>query len=226
SYLEKLDDVGRMEACGMHRETDAADGVDRVHIFARTFNIPQRYFYRWYDVNRNRWSAWERVPVDIEGDHLIPVAWNRRLHLFWPVFVEKPDQFANQQLPKGSDPLTQWEIKMAWSEYRQRRWTAKAISSKAIISSCAEQDASFGNVPLSLFYLPAKAEHFFHAITDGEELAISCRRRFDALAQRALVKVDEPYVSPVTGEVPEWHLVRHEVVGVFSFIGCRGRAEI
>jgi hypothetical protein len=36
------------------------------------------------------WSAWERVDLDIEGDHLLPVIWNRRLHLFWAVSAALP----------------------------------------------------------------------------------------------------------------------------------------
>jgi hypothetical protein len=51
SYLEKLDDVGRLDIRGMCREKKVADGIDRVHIFARTFNPPHFYFYRRYDVN-------------------------------------------------------------------------------------------------------------------------------------------------------------------------------
>ena len=26
------------------------------------------------------------LDVDIEGDHLIPIIWERRLHLIWPIF--------------------------------------------------------------------------------------------------------------------------------------------
>ena len=35
-------------------------------------------------VDSAHWTAWEKVDLDIEGDHLIPVVWNRRLYLFWP----------------------------------------------------------------------------------------------------------------------------------------------
>jgi HSP90 family molecular chaperone len=35
------------------------------------------------------------VNVDIEGDHLIPIVYNRRLYIFWPHFEEKADK--NQQ---------------------------------------------------------------------------------------------------------------------------------
>ena len=37
------------------------------------------------------WTPWEKVELDIEGDHLIPVVWNRKLMLIWPVFTEKAE---------------------------------------------------------------------------------------------------------------------------------------
>jgi hypothetical protein len=241
SYLEKLDDVGRLETCGMHREKNIADGVDRVHIFARTFNIPHLYFYRCYDVLRNRWSAWERVPVDIEGDHLIPVVWNRRLHLFWPMFVEEPDDAATAKLPEGSDPLTLWEIKMAWSEYRQQRWTPKQVSEEALISKCATRKAvvqpgTVSEGTYTYFYLPQRADYYFRALVVGESLVVVCRRRFKAIAKSALLERkdgDPLYFPDVVSEFwgepdPEetFSIADHQCIGSFQFTGCRGRVKV
>jgi peptidoglycan hydrolase-like protein with peptidoglycan-binding domain len=213
SYLEKLDDVGRLEVCGMHREKNVADGVDSVHIFGRTFNAPHLYFYRRYDVNRNRWSAWERVSVDIEGDHLFPVVWNRRMHLFWSIFVAKPDlEMTRAYLPEGLDPLSQWEIKMAWSEYRQGRWTPKQASSETLFS----RTFLFVDDPAKAFYFPTRENHYFRTAIDqtGSGLTIVCARRFLAEADLILA----------SGDI--YFLEGHEIVGEFAFTGCRGRAEI
>ena len=213
SYLEKLDDVGRLEACGLHHEKNIPDGIDRVHIFARTFNVPHLYFYRRYDVTRNRWSAWERVSVDIEGDHLIPVVWNRRLHLFWPVFVEKPDTWMTKEyLPEGFDPLTKWEVKMAWSEYRQSRWTQKQVSPEPLLS----RTYLLKDGPAKIFYFPTRENHYFRAALDQAEsvLTIFCVQRFLAEADLVLSSSDIYFISG------------HEAVGEFTFTGCRGRAEM
>lgn len=237
TYLEKLDDIGRLEACGMYREKNASDGVDRVHIFARTFNTPYRYFYRSYDALRNRWSPWVKAP-DIEGDHLIPVVWNRRLHLFWPIFVEKPEKYESSLLPEGSNPLTFWEIKIAWSEYRQNRWTAKQISSESILSLFVRNYlAEFtGKALYDTYYLPKESEHYFHASVSGDDLKISCFRRFDALPDVAVVQTTATSAKVYYpdfrshfdqyGDSPDYHTFGHEFVGSFVFTGCRGRAEI
>jgi len=89
------------------------------------------YYYRqWVDLAY--WTAWERVDVDIEGDHLIPVVYNRRLRIYWPIFTEKadenqptPDQNAK---PEEKKPIKHWEIKLAWSEYKKGKWSAKKVS--------------------------------------------------------------------------------------------------
>ncbi|MGH9755501.1 MAG: neuraminidase-like domain-containing protein [Blastocatellia bacterium] len=233
SYLEKLDDVGRLDIRGMCREKNVADGVDHAHIFARTFNPPHLYFYRRYDVNRNRWSAWERVPVDIEGDHLIPVVWNRRLHLFWPNFVEKPDmERTRNYLPEGIDPLNQWEIKMAWSEYRQGKWTPKQMSSDAILSRALvdEELESTGSPNVNWkhrwFLLPGGQRHYFHISSEGEGIVITCGRRYDAQADFWILERVETGVYAVLEQPNNHGFKGNETVGVFRFIGCRGRAEV
>jgi len=95
-YLEKLEDVARPEICGMYHQVEPegtlAQGtkpsVDVLHVFGRTRGTPHIYYYR-RRIDSTYCTAWEKVDVDIQGDHLIPVVWNRRLHTFWPVFTEK-----------------------------------------------------------------------------------------------------------------------------------------
>ncbi|MBW4660244.1 MAG: peptidoglycan-binding protein [Drouetiella hepatica Uher 2000/2452] len=96
NYLERLHDVARLDICGVYEDTEAQE----FHVFGRTFNTPPQYFYRKLDLKTQVWTAWEKVALDIQGHeegdsagvHLIPVVWNRRLYLFWPIFTEKPDK--------------------------------------------------------------------------------------------------------------------------------------
>ncbi|HYG26646.1 MAG TPA: neuraminidase-like domain-containing protein, partial [Caulobacteraceae bacterium] len=134
-YLEKLDGVARLQVCGMYHQQGEADGedVDILHVVARTYGVPSLYYYR-KRVDAAYWTPWEKIDVDIEGDHLVPVVFNRRLYLFWPVFTEKlpadvPVPEANKAGPK---PTTFFEIKLAWSEHREGAWTAKRISADAL----------------------------------------------------------------------------------------------
>lgn len=95
NYLYKLDDVARLDICGTYEDTEA----NELHVFGRTFNNPPIYYYRKLDLNHHEWTPWEKVQLDIQGGdegdntgvHLIPVVWNRRLYLFWPVFDAKND---------------------------------------------------------------------------------------------------------------------------------------
>jgi Neuraminidase-like domain len=90
SYLEKVDEVSRLEICGVYEENEG--GVDLFHVFGRTSNKPAVYYYRQFDALLKVWTPWEKVTLDIEGDELIPVVWNRRLCLFWATFEEKPEK--------------------------------------------------------------------------------------------------------------------------------------
>lgn len=135
NYLYKLDEVARLDIVGMYwQKKEEGDTTDILHVFGRTFNPPHIYYYRRLNADTGVWTAWEKVNLDIAGDddglHLIPMVWNRRLHLFWPIFTEKP---APSQ-PIEGEPVKQWEIKMAWSEYSHNGWSPKQISSQAIIS--------------------------------------------------------------------------------------------
>lgn len=135
-YLEKLSDVARLEVAGLYHEQDDEAGTDILHAFARTRNAPHRYFYR-RRVDETFWTPWESVDLDIQGDHLIPAVYNRRLHLFWPEFTEKaveevpdvPEQGGNGQ---DNRPQKYLEIKLAWSVYQDGAWTAKQLSRDAV----------------------------------------------------------------------------------------------
>jgi hypothetical protein len=109
-YLEKLDEVARLDICGIYEDDDAQE----LHVFGRAFNTPPQYFYRKLNLTTQVWTAWERVPLDIQGNeegdsagvHLMPVVWNRRLYLFWPIFTEKPDK---EKIRQYNEDHKQWK---------------------------------------------------------------------------------------------------------------------
>src|SRR6266567_4367522 len=135
-YLEKLDEVARLEIVGMYQQKETAIGnekaIDILHVFGRTFAIPHIYYYR--RLEDSVWSAWEKVDLDIEGDHLIPIVWDRRLYLFWPIFTEKASTPTEPEKKAGADPTKYWEIHLAWSEYKNGKWSAKKVSSEFLPS--------------------------------------------------------------------------------------------
>ena len=124
NYLKNLDTVARLDIRSIYH----ADG--EVHVFGRTFNTPHNYYYRKYTTTKV-WTPWEKVQADIEGDQLTAVLWNRRLYLFWPVFTEKAER-NSQELLSGTEPEKYFEVKLAWSEYYQGRWTPKQLSTECV----------------------------------------------------------------------------------------------
>ncbi|RKD25779.1 hypothetical protein BEP19_02230 [Ammoniphilus oxalaticus] len=134
-YLEKLMEVSNLEVAGLYHETENGTGTDIVHVFARTRNIPRVYFYR-QRVNDSRWTAWERIDLDIEGDHLIPTVFNRRLTLFWPIFTERVVEEIPSEKASNADkmPKKYWEIKLAWSVFQDGKWSPKQTTEDVIVT--------------------------------------------------------------------------------------------
>ena len=90
-------------------------------------------------------------PVE-HGTYLAPIVWNGRLLVFFPQFMKKtlsaeqkiqtdgnerdPTTKELSEMPFGNPgPSSFWEIKLAWSEYRNRKWTQKQVSKDFIYDS-------------------------------------------------------------------------------------------
>src|SRR5262249_21240790 len=107
------------------------------HVFARTFNAPYVWYYRRLENGRN-WTPWEKIDADIEGEHLVPVIFQRRMHLFWTLFreVSKPVPKLDRST-KGPPPTAgkDWEIQLAYSMYDRGRWSRKRMSTGSVIDA-------------------------------------------------------------------------------------------
>jgi peptidoglycan hydrolase-like protein with peptidoglycan-binding domain len=143
-YLESVDRVAKLVVCG----TCVDDQGQTLHVFGRTATAPSTFHHRrlvrgrgaaWAD---GTWTPWRKLPVDVaaveDGAHsgiaLLPIVWNRRLYLFWPVFEKAPQTDDNLQLPEGFDPIDCWNIRLAWSEYKDDRWTPKQLGHPFVTS--------------------------------------------------------------------------------------------
>ncbi len=127
-YLQKLEQVARLEVVGIYNQAEPGEpGI--LHVIARTYATPHVYFYRRRE--SAGWTPWEAIETDITSDHVMPVIWNRRLYLFWAVFVDKSDRLKDDE-PPTNDSLVHWEIRLAWSERRTDGWSPKKISSECL----------------------------------------------------------------------------------------------
>ncbi|MCC5906677.1 MAG: hypothetical protein JJU13_10740 [Balneolaceae bacterium] len=155
NYLEKLDEVARLDIAGMYEHKEEDQTI--LHVFGRTHATPHMYYYRRW-VDESYWTPWEKVDADIEGDHLIPVVYNRRLYLFWPIFMEKVDVIRFRQ--------PYYELQMAWSEYRNGQWSPRKISRNFRLENPGLPGS---NTPINL---PFKSDILFWAETNGGDLII------------------------------------------------------
>lgn len=151
NYLFKVDEVANLKVVGLFLDEEGAN----LHVFARTRNAPYFYYYRYFKTDEMNWYSWEKVQVDIpsydvedengqvteNGTYLIPLVWNKRPLLFFPQFSKQtlPDSTIGTKTVQemGTDnavqsPFEYWEIKMAWSELRNKKWTQKQVSTDAV----------------------------------------------------------------------------------------------
>jgi len=172
TYLQKLDTVANLEMVGLFK--DEEPGI--LHVFGRTSNIPHQYVYR--TQYKNIWSAWEKVELDIEGDHILPVVWNGRLMLFWAQFTEKQDTantgkttITNPGETDGNLTMTTpapkifFEMKLAWSEYKNGRWGGKKISQNHISTkhfSDVSNSTNISNISIVSYFDKGKLKIKFY----------------------------------------------------------------
>jgi hypothetical protein len=174
-YLEALDELAELDvravyferrapgrrASRVRKERGTPWDLGTYHVFARTFSPPHVWYYRRLERGR-AWTPWEKVEADIEGDHLLPVIFHGRLHLFWTIFREvskrPPPQDRDAKGPAielGKD----WEIQLAYAVYERSRWSRKRISEGGLLDE------------LSLPHLttkPARAEGGFESCSLSE----------------------------------------------------------
>lgn len=147
NYLHKVDEVAHIDVCGLYHEQEDLNsqghyGRDITHVVGRTKSVPHIYYYRQYDNSFATWTAWEKIDLDIAGDHLMPVVYNRKLHLFWLVMQQKPVKVhkmpAAQPSPTAKpqdtpEPAKFWEIQLAWSVQKHNGWSPKKISKEKLL---------------------------------------------------------------------------------------------
>jgi hypothetical protein len=154
NYLQRLDQVGKLEVMGIFIEDERApsnapnaDALKRtLHVVARTYGDPRQWFYRTLTTTREWhegvWSPWEKIDADVAGDHVLPVVWNHHLYLFWALFEQRADKPTTQErLDKDNprEPRNRWYVKFASSERKQGKWSPKRVS-KPLRTRVVESD--------------------------------------------------------------------------------------
>jgi hypothetical protein len=176
NYLRKLVGVARLVVAAHYNQIDP-DGSQVLHVFAHTPVAPYQWYYRTRATMApnastglpppaGAWSAWVSLNLDIASDQVVPVIWDRRLYLVWPIFKQINQKQGSQPVPKsggGTQPAPDkfWAIQIAMSELSAGQWQAKYVYDQRIYIDSedpqyafmlkANQDANF-NLQIQLFY--------------------------------------------------------------------------
>jgi hypothetical protein len=205
AYLARLDEVANLDIAGVYHQPGEGGAPDEYHVFARTHADPPTYFYRKW-VGQARWTAWQRLELDIPAGQILPLVWNRRLYLFWPIFTNKTRK--PQTGGSGPDDVvaeSYFEIQLAWSEQRQGRWGPKKTTpSEATIESEIRPD---GDPPNDL-----RSTHIFRAMVSGNQLQIWHETPTSTAAKKDKYGT---IIAPATSKATQGWL----------FSGCNGRVS-
>ncbi|MGI0486557.1 neuraminidase-like domain-containing protein [Pantanalinema rosaneae CENA516] len=131
AYLQKLDEVARMEIMGTCIEQLESEKV--LHIVARTQGIPHQYYHRTWSLDTQHFSSWARLDLDIDGDWVVPIVLNGRLNLYW---IKHTKQLESMKDVLGMNPsrpfpllphypIYQDQYTLSWSTRQRRGWTPK-----------------------------------------------------------------------------------------------------
>jgi hypothetical protein len=140
-YLKGLEVRARLDVVATYLDQDMTrPGLDTLHVVARTYGRPHKYFYRTY--SNQTWSAWVAVTPDIEGDHITLAVWRGKVNLFWLTFAKKAQAQPAPSGPDGSvvsnmsftaladnifnaSAQEQLQVQLNWSEYFQGQWSER-----------------------------------------------------------------------------------------------------
>ncbi len=146
-YLEKVYEVANLDVAGVYHEIEDDNPWDNLppttnvlHVVGRTRSDPAQYYYRTFDLNEAAWTPWSEIDVDIAAEQVVPVVYNRTLHLFWLQITEKQTKTQRQPAaqptsstqPAPSAPK-QMEIKLAWTVRSGDGWTSRRLSPNVLV---------------------------------------------------------------------------------------------
>jgi hypothetical protein len=129
NYLEKLHQVSHLKICGVYEDGNVS------HVIGKSSGVPIAYYYRRWE-NECQWTAWEKIDLDISngeemeailrGILMTPVAHNRRLFLFWPIFKIKKVEPTEEDLHLIEDKKKDIDKKNSEIRAKERKITQRS----------------------------------------------------------------------------------------------------
>lgn len=236
NYLEKLDNVARLNVCGTYYDEQTLI----FHVFAHTYDEPRIYYYRKW-VKDRYWTPWEKVTADIQSEQLIPVVRNSRLYIYWPEFNEvneDPDSSDlqaptanNGSYPPAHSATKYTEIRLAVCEFKNKKWSAKKLSKTKIDTRSLSGGAgayskeNFVFVPI-IDSLQSVLDFLYMFIGNNPKTTEGIEDFMTYLGienQNLLVCLYEPEDHPNESSTNPWKL---DYISTFDLGSCHGTPEI
>lgn len=129
NYLAKLEEVAKLEPCGIHHIPAGERTPEVDHVVARTAGANRKYYYR--RRQEGSWTPWEQIKLDIEDNPVLPVVWRGRLFLFWLRLLKKGPEEGTKPSGQGTDldnltlaptPKINLLAILNWSEFFNGKW--------------------------------------------------------------------------------------------------------
>lgn len=134
-YLTNLNDVAHLDIRATYMEVPENTTAEpcktpseTLHVFARSWNPPYIHYYR--TLKNNVWTAWEKMELETDSEHLIPVMFNRKLYLFFPMFIEKQHQI----IKNGDTGAPYLEVKMCYTKLDFGKWSNKKVLNGTLLA--------------------------------------------------------------------------------------------
>jgi hypothetical protein len=102
-YLTKLEEVAKLEPCGLYYVPQTSDANEISYVIARTAGAHRKHYFR--KLQDGSWTPWTEVKIDCEDMPITPIVWNNRLFLFW-IKVLKQTPMVSSPPPAPPDPAT------------------------------------------------------------------------------------------------------------------------
>ena len=115
-YVDELIKLAGLDYQAIHEEP--TDQGTALHLVARTPDEPHIYHYRRRRAT-SEWEPWERIPIRIDSNHILPVIWNGRLTLVWLTCRR-----AETGRQEDHDVQRCWDVFLHWATRRDATWSS------------------------------------------------------------------------------------------------------
>jgi hypothetical protein len=164
-YLTNLEEVAKLEACGLFYEPPTYDSDETAIVVSRTAGAHRKYYFR--ELSSGAWEPWAEVQIDCEDLPLTPIVWEGRLFLFWLKAIKGPApaqeleatavtklekkavskfELSDLQTLRNATQASQTYVSMGgvlcWSEYYNGKWQPTKTSDVHLPTELGEFELS------------------------------------------------------------------------------------